>query len=72
MPPRNNSLVSRINAVTGAGTRTSRLPANARLGNQARALRSASVLMNRRNWTPAMRRAERNFSRRRSQGGSGG
>lgn len=42
MPARSNSVISRINAATGAGRRVAR-NRNYAVGNQARAMRSAAV-----------------------------
>lgn len=66
MPPMNpNSIRSRINAATGAGRRIARI--SSPVGNQARAMRSASVFMSQR---PTARM--RTVARRRSLGGAGG
>ena len=66
MPPRNeNSVRSTINASTGAGRRIARSTSS--VGNQARAMRSASTFLTQR---PTARM--RTVARRRSLGGAGG
>lgn len=66
MPPLNTTSVrSRINSVMGAGRRIAR--STSPVGNQARAMRSASVFM-----TQAPTARMRTVARRRSLGGAGG
>lgn len=66
MPPRDpTSVRSRINAITGAGRRTAR--STSPVGNQVRAMRSASVFL-----TQAPTARMRTVARRRSLGGAGG